>query len=217
VPRTVSAFTSAASLLRTAVADVSAQRSAHIAFAATLPSSAHAERIVADVGEHGGTETVRVGAATLVVRVTPGGGYIRGSSSGLTSLYDLSAAQAKTLGTKWESWKPGTSEYANLKANVTVASLKTLFPKADGTKVTAARSAGSRQYILTWTTPAAGSTPKLLNTLHISAGKMILPILETSTDAAGLKVTTRISKWGEPVVEHRPPADVTIASAMVKG
>jgi len=212
-----SVLKTAGSVLKSAGSAVAAQSSAHITFSAVSPSSALNEKIVADVGTKSGTEKLTEGAAVLSVRVTPTGGYISGSSTGLTSLFGMSATQAKMVGTKWEAWKPATSEYTNLKSEVTVASLTSLFPKAKGTTVSTNASNGDERYVLRWTTAATGSTPKLSNTLSLSATKANLPIAETSTAADGVKVTTKISKWGEPVVVRAPSASSTINSSKVTG
>jgi hypothetical protein len=206
----------AGSLLKTAGSAVAAQSSAHVVFAAVSHSSSLQEKIVADVSTKGGTETITEGAAVLDVRATPTGAYIHGSSSGLTSLFGLTAAQAKTLGTKWEFWKPGTKQFTNLKSDVTAKSLQSLFPKAKGTKVSTETSSGTSRYVLKWTSAATSTTPKLTNTLTISTDAN-LPMTETSTDAAGVKVTTTLSKWGEPVVVHVPSPASTLASSKVTG
>lgn len=210
-------ITAAGSVLKTAGSAVAAQSSAHIMFTAVSSSSGLNEKIVADVGKKSGSEELSEGAAELSVRVTPKAGYVRGTSTGLTSLFGMSAAQAKTVGSKWETWKPGTSEYTNLKSVVTVASLTSLLPKAKGITVKTAASNGDKRYILAWTTAATGSTPKLSNTLSVSASKANLPIEETSTDADGVKVTTKVSKWGEPVVVRDPSPGSTIDSSKVTG
>jgi hypothetical protein len=209
-------LTTVSSVLKSAGSAVAAQSSAHVAFAAKSNTSSVKEKIVADVGTSVGIETITEGDAVLEVRVTQSGAYIHGSSTGLTSLFGLSAAQAKTLGTKWEFWKPGSKQYTNLKSDVTAKSLKSLLPKAKGTKVTTETSSGTSHYVLKWTSAATSTTPKLANTLNISVSAN-LPLVETSSDAAGVKVTTTISKWGEPVVVHDPSAGSRMASSDVTG
>jgi len=70
--------------------------------------------------------------------------------------------------------------------------------------------------IAKWASVATSSTPALTNTLTIST-RTKLPIEETSTDTAGERVTTSISKWGESVVVHAPAAGSTVAAATVSG
>jgi hypothetical protein len=57
----------------------------------------------------------------------------------------------------------------------------------------------------------------LTNTLSIVATGTNLPVVEASTDTSGEKVTTTVSKWGEAVVVHAPPAGSTIAASAVTG
>jgi hypothetical protein len=203
----------AATVIKEAKAAIATQSSAHLEFDAGSSTTSATEQIVADVGAHVGTETVTDGAAVLHVMVTPDDGYISGSASGLTSLFGMTAAEATKVGKRWEFWKKGTTQYKNLESVVSVQSLQSLLPKSKGTKV----SSQDSHYVLTWTSAASGSTPKLSNTLTIAAKGKSLPVEETSTDAGGEKVTTSISKWGEAVVVHAPPAASTIASAAVTG
>jgi hypothetical protein len=203
----------AATVIKEAKAAITAQSSAHLVFAAASTASSATEQIVADVSAHGGTETVTDGAAVLHVMVTAQDGYISGSASGLTSLFGMTSAEATKVGKRWEYWKKGTTQYKNLLSVVSVQSLESLLPKSKGTKV----STQGSDYVLTWTSAASSSTPKLANTLTVAAKGTTLPVQETSTDTSGEKVTTSISKWGEAVVVHNPPAGSTIASAKVTG
>jgi hypothetical protein len=94
-----------------------------------------------------------------------------------------------------------------------VKSLESLLPESKGTTL----STKGADYVLTWTSAASGSTPKLSNTLSVTAKGTNLPVEETSTDSSGEKVTTTVSKWGEAIVVHAPPASSTIAAAAVSG
>jgi hypothetical protein len=203
----------AATVIKEAKAAIATQSSAHLEFDAGSSTSSATEQIVADVGAHGGTETVTDGAAVLHVMVTPEDGYISGSASGLTSLFGMTAAEATKVGKRWEFWKKGTTQYKNLESVVSVQSLQSLLPKSKGTKV----SSQDSHYVLTWTSAASGSTPKLTNTLTITAKGTSLPVEETSTDAGGEKVTTSISKWGEAIVVHAPPAASVVAASKITG
>ncbi len=203
----------AATVIKEAKAAIATQSSAHLEFDAGSTTSSATEQIVADVGAHVGTETVTDGAAVLHVMVTPDDGYISGSASGLTSLFGMTAAEATKVGKRWEFWKKGTTQYKNLESVVSVQSLQSLLPKSKGTKV----SSQDSHYVLTWTSAASGSTPKLTNTLAIAAKGTSLPVEETSTDAGGEKVTTSISKWGEAIVVHTPPAASVVAASTITG
>ncbi len=205
------ATTTAAGVIQEVKTAIGAQSSAHLEFDAGTSSSASTEKIVADVGSTAGTETVTDGSAVLHVIATPSDSYISGSATGLTSLFGMTAAQAAKVGTHWEFWKKGTSQYNNLRSVVSVKSLQSLLPKSKGTKLATKGS----DYVLTWVSAASGSTPKLNNTLTIAAKGTTLPVKETSTDAGGEKVTTTISKWGEAVVVHAPPAASTVAASTI--
>lgn len=201
-----------ASVLKASKAAIATQTSAHVAFNASSGTSSATEKIVADVGTNMGTETVTDGKAVLTVRVTSKDGYISGTASGLTSLFGMTAAQATKVGTHWEFWKTGTTQYKALKKDVIEDSLQSLPPSAKGTTLSKAGS----DYVLKWTSVATSSEPALTNTLTIST-RTKLPIEETSTDTAGERVTTSISKWGESVVVHAPAAGSTVAAATVSG
>jgi hypothetical protein len=203
----------AATVIKQAKAAIASQSSAHLEFDAGSTTSSSTEQIVADVGSGAGRETVTDGAAVLHVMVTPQDGYISGSSTGLTSLFGMTSAEATKVGTRWEFWKKGTTQYKNLQSVVSVKSLESLLPKTKGT----ALSTKGSDYVLTWTSAASSTTPKLSNTLTIAAKGTTLPLVETSSDSGGEKVTTSVSKWGETVVVHAPAASATIAAASVTG
>jgi hypothetical protein len=203
----------AATVIKQAKAAIAGQSSAHLEFDAGAATSTSTEKIVADVGTGAGRETVTDGSAVLHVMVTPQDGYISGSASGLTSLFGMTSAEATKVGTRWEFWKKGTTQYKNLESVVSVKSLESLLPKTKGT----ALSTKGSDYVLTWTSAATSSTPKLSNTLSIAAKGTTLPVVEASSDSSGEKVTTTVSKWGEAVVVHAPAASATIAAASVTG
>jgi hypothetical protein len=203
----------AAAMIKEAKAAIAKQSSAHLEFNASSSTSTTKEKILADVGGSVGTETVTDGSAVLHVVVTSKAGYISGTASGLTSLFGMTSAEATKVGKRWEYWKSGTTQYKDLKSVVTVHSLESLLPKSTGTTVS---TQGSND-VLKWTSAASGSTPKLNNTLSIAAKGTNLPVEETSTDTAGEKITTSISKWGEAVVVHAPAAGSTIAASKITG
>jgi outer membrane lipoprotein-sorting protein len=124
----------------------------------------------------------------------------------------MTSAEATKVGKRWEFWKKGTVQYKDLESVISVKSLASLLPKSKGTTL----STQGSDYVLTWTSAASGSTPKLKNTLTIAKGTN-LPVEETSTDASGEKVTTTISKWGEAVAVHAPPAGSAVAASKITG
>jgi hypothetical protein len=201
----------AASVIKQSKAAIAKQSSARVQFSASTKASSASERIVGDLDTTQGVETVSDGKAVLRVRVTSTDAYVSGTSTGLTSLFQMTAADAKKLGSRWEYWKAGTAQYKNLKADVVVHSLQTFIPAAKGTTVVTHGSG----YVLNWTTAATSSAPELSNSLTISAAK--LPVKEVSTDTAGVTATTTISKWGESVAVATPAASSTVSSSTISG
>jgi hypothetical protein len=203
------------SVLRSANAAIAAQHGVHVVFVADSGASSARENLVADAGRTGGSESVAEGKATLSVRVNGSFAYVKGSPSGLTSLFGLSSKQAKTLGGNWESWKAGTRGYGNLKADVTLSAVKALLPKVAGTKASIGTVDGSKSYALKWTDAATSSHPTLSNSLTLSAS--FLPARETTTASDGAKLTTTLSRWGERVQVTTPPAASIRSSSSVQG
>jgi hypothetical protein len=205
------------SVLKAAKAAIANQRGVHVVFVVSTSSSSNTEKITADVGRTSGLETISEGKANLAVEVTPTYAYVNGNSSGLTTIDGLSSAEAKKVGTNWVSWKAGTSQYSDLKSVVTISSVTTVLPKANGTKLSTHITTGTKLYVLKWTTAATSSSPKLSNTLSVSARGTTLPVKETATASGGTKVTTMFSKWGEHIIVSAPPGASTISSSQVTG
>jgi hypothetical protein len=204
-------------VLASAKSAIAKQRGAHVVFVARSGSSSTTEKIVADVGATVGTETLSEGKATLTLKLTPAYGYVKGNVSGLTTVFGLTAAEAKKAGTHWVSWKAGTSVYTDLKADLTLASVTALLPKVAATKLSRDVTPGGTQYVLTWTTAATSSAPKLSNTLRFSTGGTTLPVEETATASDGTQATTTISRWGKQVAVSAPSAASTIAYSKISG
>jgi hypothetical protein len=205
------------SLLSTAKSAIAAQTGAHVVSMASSASSSSGEKIIADVGVTSGMEVISQGKAKLSVKVTTTGAYVSGNSSGLTTIFGFSAAEANKVGSDWVFWKTGTSQYSNLKSDVTISSVLEVLPKAKGTKLSTRTVGGTKVYDLKWTTAATSSLPKLSNTLTISTNGSTLPTDEASAASDGAKVTTVFSKWGEHVLVSTPPASSTVAVARITG
>jgi hypothetical protein len=141
-------------VIRSAELAIAKQASVHVVFVAHAGSPSKTETIVADVGRASGTETATEGKAALVVKLSSTHAYVSGNSSGLTTIFGMSSADAKKVGKDWESWKAGTSQYANLKSDLTMSSVSALLPKAKGTRLTTVVSKGSTFYVLKWTIAA---------------------------------------------------------------
>jgi hypothetical protein len=209
--------TTVTAVLKVAKTAIGTQSSVHVDFAATSKKRKITERITADVGSSGGSEVVAEGKGTLSIKVTPTAGYVSGNSTGLTQLYGLTAAQAKKIGSHWVTFKSSTSQYTTLKSDVTFSSVLALLPKPKGTTVKTHTANGTTQYVLSWTTAASSSNPKLSNSLTVAAGGTNLPVQETETDGSGVKVTTTLSKWGESVQVGAPAPASTIDSSQITG
>jgi hypothetical protein len=198
------------SVLASARTAIAKETGAHLSVAVSSSSSSAAEKVTEDLGEKGGMQTIVLGAATATIKVTPSYAYISGSSSGLTTIFGLSAAQAKKIGKDWVSFKAGTSQYSAFKSNVTMSSIASVLPKATGTKMSTADVNGAKAYVLTWTIAATSTTPKSVSTLTLSAVDAALPIKQTATDSTGADMTLLLSKWGEHVIVTAPPVVSTI-------
>jgi hypothetical protein len=199
-----------ASVLKTTKAAIKKQTGAHLVSSASSASTTH--QVTSDLGVTSGQETSVDGSASVAIRVTPTYVYISGNSDGLTKVFGLSSSQATKVGTDWVSFKSGTSQYSELKSSLSVATLTDVLPKAKGTKLTTEVVGGATFYLLKWTSKASGSVPKLKSTLTVAASEN-LPVSEESSDAAGTKVTTTFSGWGEAVTVTAPPAASTIPSS----
>jgi hypothetical protein len=208
---------STSSVIRTAKLAIARQTSAHVVFVAHAGSPSKTETIVADVGRTSGTEAVTEGTAALAIRLSPSYAYVSGNSSGLTTIFGMSSADAKKVGKDWESWKAGTSQYANLKSDLPMSSVSALLPKAKGTKLSTVVTGGTTSYVLKWSISATSSTPEVANTLMVSSGAVTLPVKETALISNGAKATTTISRWGEQFVVGVPPIAATIASSKITG
>jgi hypothetical protein len=203
---------SASSLIQSTDAAIAKAGAAHVSFVAHSTSASKTERIVADVGTSSGKELVSEGKAVLTVEATKSDAYVEGNSQGLTTLFGLSSADAKKLGSKWEVWKSGTSGYRTIKADVTLSSITALIPKAKGTTVSTEVIDGTTYSVLTWKVAATKSTPKLTDKLTVSTGTAVLPATEMSTDSEGTADMT-LSDWGEPITVVAPPVGSTMASS----
>jgi hypothetical protein len=205
------------SVIAAAKAAVATETGVHVLFVARAHSTSKTEEIVADIGRTSGEETITLGSARLAIRVTPSHGYASGNVSGLTTLFGLTPAQAKKAGSDWVTWRAGTTQYADLKTDVTMTSVNALLPKATGTKLSSKVTGGAQLFVLTWTVPATGSTPELSNKLTVSATGATLPVEATSTESDGTNATTTLSDWDEPVVVVAPATASSIAAAKVTG
>ena len=170
--------------------------------------------VIADLGVKGGFETFVSGKSNIKISVTPTYAYLSGNASGLTSLVGLTTSQQKLVGTKSIAMKVGTSPYTSFHSNLTTAAFVAFLPTNKGIVLTRDKS---KDYILTWTTPATSSISKSKSVLTIGSGKKRLPIKEVVSSKTG-GGTTKFSKWGETVKGPVPRASSIISyAAVIKG
>ncbi len=142
--------------------------------------------------------------------MTPSYAYLSGNSSGLTKLFGLTSAEVKKLAGGWVSLKAGTTQYKDLAASMTVSSVASVLPAAQGTKLYTPVAPAKNLYTLKWVTAATSSAPALANTLTLSASGATLPVKVTSVASGGGQETLALSKWGEHVLVSAPPAGSTV-------
>jgi hypothetical protein len=206
----------AGSVLSATRAAIAAEAGVQVQFVAHSTSPSKTETIVADVGRTSGQETITVGTARLAVRVTPTHAYVSGNASGLITVFGLTAAEASKVGRRWVSYGAGANQYADLKADITMASITDLLPKAKGTTLSSEVTAGATVYALAWTIAATSSTPKVSDRLTVSAAGS-LPLEVTSDASDGTKATSTLSDWGTLIPVTAPPAASTVSSSRVSG
>lgn len=169
-------------------------------------------KVVVDIGASYGAETIQNGTKKVSIIVTPTAAYLSGTRSGLTQIMGLTAAEQKKVGARSIMMKAGTSPYMSFAANLTTVVFPSILPKLKGTKLSI--GAGSKNYLLTWTTSATSSGGASKNVFTISSGKKSLPVKEVVSTKAGGGTTT-FTKWGEHVVETAPASSSTIPYASV--
>ena len=170
--------------------------------------------VIVDIGATYGQETIVSGKEHVKITVTPTDAYLSGSPTGLTTIMQLTAAQAKKVGSRSVVMKSGTAPYTSFQGNLTTGVLASILPAAKGTKFAVGGGTNSKDYQLTWKTAATQTAPATKSVLTISSGSLILPVKEVITGTSGGGTTT-FSKWNERVTEPSPPAADTIPYASV--
>jgi hypothetical protein len=199
----------ASSVLKAVKTAMSHESGVHIAV--TSSSGTTHSTATVDIGSKGGTETYVSGSSHVKIVVTPTSAFLSGNKTGLINLVGLTAAQQKLVGSKAISMKVGTSPYASFKSNLTTSAFASFLPTT--TSVSLSRDKANH-YVLTWTTKATSTSPKVTSTLTISSGAKSLPLKEVATASTG-GGTTVFSKWGESVATPTPPTSSTISYATV--
>ena len=207
-----SAAATTSSVLKAVKAAMAKQTGVHLVDSSKSGSSS--ALAIVDFGTKSGDETLSEGKARLTLKLSPTYAYLSGNTSGLTTIFGLTAAQAKKVGKDWISVKAGTSEYAAFKSGLTISSLAGVLPATKGTTLSTTVTDGVHLYVLKWTTAATSSAPKLSNTMTISAAGATLPVEEITTASSGSS-TTKFSRWGEHVAVSAPPVASTISYSKV--
>jgi hypothetical protein len=189
------------------------QQSVHIAITGRRPGSAAiSERIEADIGTARGSETIVAGSARAQIRITPKAAYFAGNAPGLVRLLGLSAAAAARAGSRWVVIPANTREYQDLAAGDTMASLPAsiLPPSENSAGLRTTTLAGTKVYVLSWSSAASGSDRQVTANLILDASSEALPLTETTT-ANGFSQTVTLSQWGEKVTVPDPPEAIPYA------
>jgi hypothetical protein len=207
-----SAAATKSSVLKAAKAAMAKQTGVHLV--ESLKSGSASGLCIADFGTKSAEETLSEGKARLTLKLNPTYAYIGGNSSGLTTIFGLTAAQAKKVGKDWISVKAGTSEYAAFKSGLTISSLAGALPATKGTTLSTTVTDGVHLYVLKWTIAATSSAPKRSNTMTISTVGATLPVELITTTSSG-SATTKFSRWGEHVAVSAPPVASTISYSKV--
>jgi hypothetical protein len=172
--------------------------------------------VIVDIGSTYGQESIVSGKEHVKITVTPTDAYLSGSSTGLTTIMGLTAAQVKKVGTRSIVMKSGTSPYTSFQGNLTTGVLSSILPAAKGTKFKFGGGKNSKDYQLSWKTAASQTASATTDVLTVSSGSLTLPVKEVITGSTGGGTTT-FSHWNERVTEPTPPAADTIPYASVVG
>ena len=213
----VTKLTTTNSVLMAAKAAIAAQTGVHLVLSTSPSPTSVVEHVTADLGKAVGTETISAGTETVVIKVTAAYAYLSGSSSGLTKIVGLSAAEVKKVGKKWVSVKAGSSQYTDVAGSMTLSAVAGVLPAAKGTTLYGPSASAKHLYTLKWQTAATSSEPKLTDTLTLSAVGATLPVEETTTTSGGGHETLVLSRWDEHVKVTPPPAGSTVALSKLSG
>lgn len=197
----------AASVITAAGDAMLTQQSVRLVIGEPAAGAARSQQIVADIGAVTGTELITDGTTTATIRITRRAAYFTGDTAGLRAYLGLSAAAAAKAGSRWVEIKAGTSEYRDLAAENTIASLpSSVLPSAADASAAQVRSAtvgGQKVYVLDWTAAATGSSAAIGVRLVVSATPRVLPVSETLTTGRESK-TVSFSRWGVPFTVTAP-------------
>ncbi len=166
--------------------------------------------ITEDAGRKRGLESLMVGEAKILFRLTPTAAFVSGNTAGL-KLLGLTSAQLKIVGKKWIFTKPSTSQYSGVDEAVTIKPLlqtvQSLLPKNSKVVMTTGRVNGQAARILKWSTISSKKVAHLV--LDVTANGPSLPI-RLIKDQGKSTASLTFSNWGEPIHVLVPTSTVTL-------
>jgi len=208
---------SAAQLLRTALADASARGSVRVV--ETAVASKLSVTIVADAATNGGRQDItHAGGERAHVLVVGATAYFSGNQAALTGYFGLPASVAHAVGNRWVSVPSSSSGYAQVAANVTLAgALKALTPPGALTETAPTRVDGQAVVGIRGTLGSAEGKDAS-DILYVTSSGTPLPVAVSASSKGGGGVqaftsTITLSSWGEHVA-LRAPTNVISASKL---
>ncbi|MGP8066547.1 MAG: hypothetical protein ACLP81_09325 [Acidimicrobiales bacterium] len=187
-----------------------AQKSVHCVISAYDGSTKQTTTVTEDAGETRGLETLVVGTAEVKLRLTPTAAYLWGNSKGLSSVFGMSASQIAEVGAKWVFAKTGTSQYAEVKSAVSIASLlASLLPAKTKVKIAAGHLNGKSVDVLSWTTTSQSKVVHIV--LDVAAKGPSLPVQLTAVTGKSHE-KAQFNRWGESIHVPVPTATVELGS-----
>lgn len=171
-------------------------------------------RLSGDAGPASGSQSVRLGTASVSILVIGGFTYLKGSASGLQNLAGLSASQAAATAGRWIEFATDNPAFAPVVAGVRSHDL------ADELKLSGQLSLGRPRTLDGHAVEAIRGTQKIDRhvvhvVLYVRAQGTHVPVAEDSVDAHGRTTALEhvtYSKWGEQVRPQAPQASVSIGS-----
>lgn len=194
------------SVINAAADSILGQKSVHVVITSRWSgSTAGTQLIAADIGTDAGVESIASGAATATIRVTGQAAYFTGNPTGLTSYIGLSPGAAAKVRSRWVVIRAGTTEYQDLAAENTMASLPgSILPTtSNSVQMHTGTVSGRKVYVLTWKATPSGSATTISAQLMLAADGQVLPISETLTAGGESKAVT-LSRWGERITVPVP-------------
>jgi hypothetical protein len=209
VPPTVAPTTApdtakALAILNAARSDALAERWAHVS----------GSQLVTVAGPDRGTQTVKIGSDSGLIKVLPNATYIQGSAAALQRLFDVPAAAATKVAGKWVILTPSDPEYKSVTIGVTLPSeLQEL--DLQGTLRTESYSRnGTQGTLISGSLPPSANITKGLGALLVTTGPHPLPEEFAEFQATGATAFDEtFSLWGAAELVQAPSGAVPLPTA----